>query len=67
MAENKTMGTKASVTAFLKRVTPETRRREDCRAGLETMKQATRSAPKMWGPLKKSISRSVKSMKQAHA
>lgn len=48
MAELKTKRTNASVTAFLKRVRDETRRR-DCLAVLRIMKRATRAAPKMWG------------------
>ena len=48
MAEMKTKPTKASVEAFLKRVDEE--RRDDCRALVKIMKQATRAQPKMWGP-----------------
>lgn len=48
MAELKTKRTNASVTAFLKRVRDDARRR-DCLAVGRIMKQATRAAPKMWG------------------
>jgi len=48
MAELKTKRTNASVTAFLKRVRDDTRRR-DCLAVVRIMKRATRATPKMWG------------------
>lgn len=48
MAELKTKRTNASVTAFLKRVRDDARRR-DCLAVVRVMKQATGAAPKMWG------------------
>jgi len=48
MAELKTKRTNASVTAFLKRVPDDTRRR-DCLTVVRIMKRATRAAPKMWG------------------
>ena len=48
MAELKTKRTNASVTAFLKRVRDDARRR-DCVAVARIMKQATRATPKMWG------------------
>ncbi len=44
----KTKATGASVSAFLRAVTDE-RRRKDCQTVLEMMKQATGEAPKMWG------------------
>lgn len=48
MAELKTKKTKASVTAFLNKVTDE-QRRKDCQTVLNLMKQATGEEPKMWG------------------
>lgn len=48
MAELKTKKTKASVTAFLNKITDE-QRRKDCQAVLDLMKQATGEDPKMWG------------------
>lgn len=48
MAELKTKPTAASVDAYLKKVSDETRR-QDCLALLRIMKQATRTEPKMWG------------------
>lgn len=48
MAELKTKRTNASVTAFLKRVTDDTRR-QDCLTVLRIMKRATRAQPRMWG------------------
>ncbi len=48
MAELKTKRTNASVTAFLKRVRDDARRR-DCLAVVRIMKRATRATPKMWG------------------
>jgi hypothetical protein len=48
MAELKTKRTAASVTAFLKRVADDSRRR-DCLTVLRIMKQATKAQPRMWG------------------
>lgn len=48
MAELKTKRTNASVTAFLKRVRDDTRRK-DCLTVVRIMKQATRAQPRMWG------------------
>lgn len=48
MAELKTKKTKASVTAFLDKITDE-QRRNDCQTVLNLMKQATGEEPKMWG------------------
>lgn len=48
MAELKTKKTKASVTAFLNKITDE-QRRKDCQTVLNLMKQATGEEPKMWG------------------
>ena len=48
MAELKTKKTKASVTAFLNRITDE-QRRKDCQTVLNLMKQATGEEPRMWG------------------
>jgi hypothetical protein len=49
MAELKTKETKASVTAFLKKIVDQ-ERREDCFAIVEIMRAATKEEPKMWGP-----------------
>jgi hypothetical protein len=48
MAELKTKKTKASVSAFLDKITDE-QRRKDCQTVLNLMKQATGEEPKMWG------------------
>ena len=48
MAELKTKKTKASVTAFLDKISDE-KRRKDCQTVLNLMKQATGEEPKMWG------------------
>lgn len=48
MAELKTKRTGSSVEAFLARI-PDPARREDCRALVKLMKQATREEPAMWG------------------
>ena len=48
MAELKTKKTKASVNAFLDKITDE-QRRKDCQVILNLMKQATGEEPKMWG------------------
>jgi len=48
MVELKTKRTAASVTAFLRRVADDTRRK-DCLTVLRIMKQATKAQPKMWG------------------
>lgn len=48
MAELKTKKTKASVNAFLDKITDE-QRRKDCQTVLTLMKQATGEEPKMWG------------------
>jgi hypothetical protein len=47
-AKNKTVATKGSVEAFLKKL-PEDRR-DDCLMIHRIMKKATRAEPKMWGP-----------------
>ena len=49
MAENKTQKTEASVSDFLNTLPDETKR-QDCFTILALMKQASGSAPKMWGP-----------------
>jgi hypothetical protein len=49
MAELKTKPTKTSVQAFLRGIDDEAKRR-DSQAIARLMRQATRSAPKMWGP-----------------
>jgi Domain of unknown function (DU1801) len=48
MAELKTKKTNASVDAFLKTVDAE--RRDDCKALVRIMTEATGAKPKMWGP-----------------
>ena len=48
MAELKTKKTKASVTAFLDKITDE-QRRTDCQTLLNLMKRATGEEPKLWG------------------
>ena len=48
MAELKTKETKASVAAFLNKISNE-QRRKDCQTVLELMERATREKPKMWG------------------
>lgn len=48
MAELKTKKTKASVSAFLNKITDE-QRRKDCQTIVNLMKQATGEEPKMWG------------------
>ena len=48
MAELKTKETKASVAAFLNKISDE-QRRKDCQTVLELMERATREKPKMWG------------------
>jgi uncharacterized protein DUF1801 len=49
MAELKTKPTEASVGAYIEAIADDTRR-EDCRALVELMRQATGFEPKMWGP-----------------
>lgn len=49
MAELKTKPTAASVDAYIKRISDETRR-QDCMTLVRIMKQVTRTEPKMWGP-----------------
>ena len=49
MAEPKTKPTGSSVSAFLKTVADEDRRR-DCLAVVKIMKEATWAEPRMWGP-----------------
>jgi Domain of unknown function (DU1801) len=49
MAELKTKPTDESVEAFLEGIGDQ-QRRDDCRAVLRIMKQATRAEPRMWGP-----------------
>lgn len=48
MAELKTKETKASVTAFLNKISDQTRR-DDCFAVAEIMRAATKEEPRMWG------------------
>lgn len=48
-SEPKTKPTKRSVAQFLAAVKDEDRRR-DCKTVLSIMKDATKSAPQMWGP-----------------
>lgn len=48
MAELKTKLNKSSVTAFIDKV-PDPKRREDCRAVLKIMEEATKAKPEMWG------------------
>ena len=48
MAELKTKETKASVAAFLNKISDE-QRRKDCRTVLDLMQRATGEKPKMWG------------------
>ena len=49
MAELKTKPTKASVAAFLRGI-EDAEKRKDCQTIAGMMRQATGSAPKMWGP-----------------
>lgn len=49
MADLKTKPTGRSVARFLDSITDE-RTRKDCRTLVRIMKQATKAAPKMWGP-----------------
>lgn len=49
MAELKTKATDASVDDFLNTIKDE-QTRQDCQAISEMMQQATKAAPKMWGP-----------------
>lgn len=48
MAELKTKKTKASVAAFLNKISSE-QRRKDCETVLGLMREATGEEPKMWG------------------
>jgi Domain of unknown function (DU1801) len=48
MAELKTKETKASVVAFIKKITNE-QRRKDCETVLKLMQRATGEEPKLWG------------------
>lgn len=48
MAELKTKKTKASVAAFLDKISDE-QRRKDCQRVLKIMKEATGEEPRMWG------------------
>ena len=48
MAELKTKETKASVAAFIKKISNE-QRRKDCETVLKLMQRATGEEPKMWG------------------
>jgi hypothetical protein len=48
MAELKTKETRASVAAFLNKISDE-QRRKDCQTVLELMERATGEKPKMWG------------------
>jgi hypothetical protein len=49
MAELKTKPTAVSVSAFLKRI-PDEARRKDCLTLVRLMKRVTKAEPKMWGP-----------------
>ena len=49
MAENKTKPTKVSVTAFINAI-PDKTKREDAKALVKMMQQATGEKAKMWGP-----------------
>jgi hypothetical protein len=49
MAELKTRPTKASVAAFIAKVSDE-QRRKDCKAVVKMMREVTGSKPEMWGP-----------------
>ena len=49
MAKLKTQKTNASVTAFLKRIADD-ERRKDCQTLVRIMKAAVGTPPKMWGP-----------------
>jgi hypothetical protein len=49
VAEIKTKKTGASVADFLKSI-PEVQKREDCQVIAKMMQEATKAAPKMWGP-----------------
>ena len=49
MAENKTIETKESVTAFIKTVTDE-KKRKDCFSLIQIIADHTDLKPKMWGP-----------------
>jgi hypothetical protein len=48
MAENKTIPTEASVTAFLNKI-PTGQLRDDCYAILEMMRKVSKEEPVMWG------------------
>jgi hypothetical protein len=49
MAQNKTVATAASPSAFIDQVADE-QRRKDCKALVALMRAATGHPPKMWGP-----------------
>ena len=49
MAELKTKPTAESVSAFIEKISDQTRR-EDCQAVIEMMKAVTKEDPEMWGP-----------------
>ena len=49
MADNKTVATKASVSAFIDGLTDEARR-SDAKTLIKLMQSATGEKPKMWGP-----------------
>ena len=49
MAENKTKETKNSVTAFIKKIADETKRKDSLRI-IELMQEQTGLEPKLWGP-----------------
>ena len=49
MADNKTVATKASVSAFIDGLTDEARR-SDAKTLIKLMRSATGEKPKMWGP-----------------
>ena len=49
MAENKTLATKASVTAFVDKIA-DSAKRADAKALVKLMQKATGEKPAMWGP-----------------
>jgi len=49
MAQNKTVETKSSVSAFIKKL-PDAQRQKDALAIIEIMKEQSGFEPKMWGP-----------------
>lgn len=49
MAQNKTVATKASVSAFIAGIEDE-QKRKDCRALMKMMREATGNRARLWGP-----------------